>query len=165
MCCSLFIWIVAGCIWPGLPEPGSGVDAANGAKRDDRGNAGHLLHERLIGNFLLQVTRHPAYGLPGEAGSFGADFSSHTRHQAAKSHYSLPQPAQMMGNLRHAAGWDRISPSHGPIPADFRSHDLFRNGHATGKDRGVHRARFSFMSVAHIWYSRNSEQETLPFEF
>jgi hypothetical protein len=29
----------------------------------------------------------------------------------------------------------------------------------------VHRARFSFMSEARIWYSRNSEQETLPGEF
>lgn len=29
----------------------------------------------------------------------------------------------------------------------------------------VHRARFSFMSEARIWYSRSSEQETLPCEF
>jgi len=29
----------------------------------------------------------------------------------------------------------------------------------------VHRARFSFMSEARIWYSRNTEQETLPCEF
>jgi len=29
----------------------------------------------------------------------------------------------------------------------------------------VHQARFSFMSEARIWYSRNSDQETLPYEF
>jgi hypothetical protein len=29
----------------------------------------------------------------------------------------------------------------------------------------VHRARFSFMSEARIWYSRNAEQETLPGGF
>jgi hypothetical protein len=29
----------------------------------------------------------------------------------------------------------------------------------------VHQARFSFMSEARIWYSRHSDQETLPCEF
>jgi hypothetical protein len=29
----------------------------------------------------------------------------------------------------------------------------------------VHQARFSFMSEARIWYSRHSDQETLPYEF
>jgi hypothetical protein len=40
-------------------------------------------------------------------------------------------------------------------------------GTDTQRDKAavVHRARFSFMSEARIWYSRNSDQETLPGEF
>jgi hypothetical protein len=69
------------------------------------------------------------------------------------------------GLIWYAAGWITIPAPYFGIPAGFWCHNILRNRHATGEgDRDASRP-VQLMREARIWYSRDTQQETLPGAF
>jgi len=117
-----------------------------------RPQSGQLLHERLNGNFLLQVTGHP-------------HLSGHPRHSSTEPSDPVSQRSRNAGHVRMQQGGTQYRRLVAAFQRIFEATIFFGTDSQREKAMVVHHARFSFMSEARIWYSRHSGQETLPCEF
>ncbi len=126
---------------------------------------GQLMHERRNGSFLLQVTGHPSYGLPWGHDRLVPIFLATLaiRQQSRVIHFR--SAAEMLDTFGMQQGGTQYRRLVAAFQRIFGATIFF--GTDTQRERAavVHRARFNFMSEARIWYSRNSEQETLPCGF
>jgi hypothetical protein len=127
--------------------------------------AGQFLHERRNGQFLLQVTGHPAYGLPWGQDRLVPIFLATLAIKQQSRVIRFRSAAQMLDTSGVQQGGTQYRRLMGAFQRIFGATIFF--GTDTQRERAavIHRARFNFMSEARVWYARNSAQDTLPGEF
>ena len=126
---------------------------------------GQLLFERRNGQFILQVTGHPDYGVP-----FGQDrivpiflATLAVRQQSPVIRFhSAAEMLETFGMHRGGKEYRRLVAAFERI---FGATIFFGTDTLTGKAKLVHRSRFNFLREAQIWYNRAPDQPVLSDDF
>jgi hypothetical protein len=121
-----------------------------------------MLFERRNGQFVVQVTAHPDYGLP-----FGQDrivpiflATLAVRQQSRTIRFrSASEMLETFGMHKGGKEYRRLVAAFERI---FGATIFFGTDTQLPRARVVHLARFAFLSEAQIWYNRNAEQG-IPF--
>ena len=126
---------------------------------------GVLLHERRNGQFLLQVTGHPTYGLPWGQDRLVPIFLATLAVRQQKQTITFRSAAEMLdvfGLQQGGSQYRRLITSFQRVfgATIFFGTDIQRERAAV-----MHQARFNFMQEARIWYSRDPSQTVLPGGF
>jgi hypothetical protein len=126
---------------------------------------GCLLHERRNGQFVLQVTGHPSYGLPWGQDRLVPIFLATLAIRQQSPRITFDSAAEMLDTFGMQQGGSQYRRLVAAFQRIFGATIFF--GTDTQRERAavVHRARFNFMSEARIWYARHPAQDTLPGEF
>ncbi|MBV8832887.1 MAG: replication initiator protein A, partial [Acidobacteriaceae bacterium] len=127
--------------------------------------AGDMLYERRNGDFVLQITGHPNYGLP-----FGQDrivpiylATLAVRQQSQTIRFrTAAEMLETFGMHKGGKEYRRLVAAFERIfgATIFFGTDTFR-----GTAKVVQRSRFSFFREAQIWYSRDPEQYPVSDQF
>src|ERR1700683_5384115 len=124
-----------------------------------------LLHERRNGQFALQVTGHPSFGLPWGQDRLIPIFLATLAIRQQSQTIQFRSAAEMLDSFGMQQGGTQYRRLVAAFQRIFGATIFFGTDTQRQKAMVVHQARFSFMSEARIWYSRHSDQETLPCEF
>jgi len=127
--------------------------------------AGQLLHERRNGQFSLQVTGHPAYGLPWGQDRLIPIFLATLAIRQQSQTIQFRSAVEMLESFGMQQGGTQYRRLVAAFQRIFGATVFFGTDCQRQKADVVHRARFNFMSEARIWYSRDANQTTLPGEF
>ena len=124
-----------------------------------------LLHERRNGQFVLQVTGHPDYGLP-----FGQDrivpiFLATLAVRQQSQTIRFKSATEMLDTFGMQQGGSQYRRLVAAFSRVFGATIFFGSDTQLEKARVVHKARFNFMQEAQIWYTRDPNQRFLPGEF
>jgi hypothetical protein len=127
--------------------------------------AGEMLYERRNGEFVLQITGHPSYGLP-----FGQDrivpiylATLAVRQQSQTIRFrTAAEMLETFGMHRGGKEYRRLVAAFERI---FGATIFFGTDAFHGTARVVQRSRFSFFREAQIWYSRDPEQYPVSDQF
>lgn len=126
---------------------------------------GEILYERRNGNFVLQITGHPNYGLP-----FGQDrivpiylATLAVRQQSQTIRFRTA--AEMLETFGMHKGGKEYRRLVAAFERIFGATIFFGTDTFSGKAKVVQRSRFSFFNEAQIWYSRDPEQCPLSDQF
>ena len=124
-----------------------------------------MLYERRNGNFVLQVTGHPNYGLP-----FGQDrvvpiylATLAVRQQSQTIRFRTA--AEMLETFGMHKGGKEYRRLVAAFERIFGATIFFGTDTLSGTARVVQRSRFSFFNEARIWYSRDPEQYPVSDQF
>lgn len=131
-------------------------------KRPARGT---LLHERRNGQFLLQVTGHPTYGLPWGQDRLVPLFLATLAVRQQKQIITFRSAAEMLDTFGMQQGGSQYRRLVGAFQRIFGATIFFGTDTQTQKAIVTHQARFNFMREARIWYSRDPNQALLPGGF
>jgi hypothetical protein len=123
---------------------------------------GVLLHERRNGHFQLQVTGHPAHGLPWGQDRLVPIFLATLAIRQQKQTITFRSAAEMLDTFGIQQGGSQYRRLVGSFQRVFGATIFFGTESQRQKALVVHQARFNFMSEARIWYSRDPEEQTLP---
>ncbi len=126
---------------------------------------GEALYERRNGNFVLQITGHPNYGLP-----FGQDrvvpiylATLAVRQQSQTIRFrTASEMLETFGMHKGGKEYRRLVAAFERI---FGATIFFGTDTLSGTARVVQRSRFSFFNEAQIWYSRDPEQYPVSDQF
>lgn len=131
-------------------------------KRPDNGV---LLHERRNGQFLLQITGHPTYGLPWGQDRLVPIFLATLAIRQQKQTITFRSAAEMLDVFGLPQGGSQYRRLIASFQRIFGSTIFF--GTDTQREKAIvtHHARFSFMREARIWYARDPNQTLLPGDF
>jgi len=123
---------------------------------------GVLLHERRNGEFLLQVTGHPTYGLPWGQDRLVPIFLATLAVRQQQRTISFLSARDMLETFGMQQGGSQYRRLIGAFQRIFGATIFF--GTDTQRERAavVHQARFNFMTEARIWYSRDPQKPNLP---
>ncbi len=123
-----------------------------------------LLHERRNGQFHLQVTGHPTYGLPWGQDRLVPIFLATLAIRQQTQTITFRSASEMLDTFGIQQGGSQYRRLIASFQRVFGATIFF--GTDTQRQRAVvvHQARFNFMSEARIWYSRDPGQQTLPGE-
>ncbi len=124
--------------------------------------AGCLLHERRNGNFVLQVTGHPSYGLPWGQDRLVPIFLATTAVRQKSPKITFGTAAEMLDTFGLQQGGSQYRRLVSAFQRIFGATIFFGTDVQRSPAAVVHHARFNFMREARIWYSRNPDQSTLP---
>jgi hypothetical protein len=126
---------------------------------------GDMLYERRNGNFVLQITGHPHYGLP-----FGQDrivpiylATLAVRQQSQTIRFRTA--AEMLETFGMHKGGKEYRRLIAAFERIFGATIFFGTDGFSGRAKVVQRSRFSFFSEAQIWYSRDPDQCPLSEQF
>lgn len=124
-----------------------------------------LLHQRRNGQFVLQVTGHPDYGLP-----FGQDrivpiFLATLAVRQQSQTIRFKSATEMLDTFGMQQGGSQYRRLVAAFSRVFGATIFFGSDTQLEKARVVHKARFNFMQEAQIWYTRDPNQRFLPGEF
>ena len=113
--------------------------------------------ERRNGNFLLQITGHPQFGLP-----FGQDrlvliFLATLAIRQKSQVVRFRSAADMLDCFGMAKGGKEYRRIVGAFERIFGATIFFSTESNRSTATVVHRSRFNFLREAEIWYSRSSE--------
>src|SRR5215469_5209380 len=127
--------------------------------------ADQLLFERRNGQFVLQVTAHPEYGLP-----FGQDrivpiFLATLAVRQQSQTIRFRSAAEMLETFGMHKGGKQYRRLVAAFERVFGATIFFKTGSQLGAAKVIHRSRFNFLREAQIWYSRNADQPVLSDEF
>src|SRR5579862_9602389 len=123
---------------------------------------GCLLHERRNGQFVLQVTGHPSYGLPWGQDRLVPIFLATLAIRQKSPRITFESAAQMLDTFAMQQGGTQYRRLVGAFQRIFGATIFFATDSQRERATVVHRARFNFMSEARIWYSRDPDQKLLP---
>ena len=126
---------------------------------------GEVLYERRNGNFVLQITGHPNYGLP-----FGQDrivpiylATLAVRQQSQTIRFrTAAEMLETFGMHKGGKEYRRLVTAFERI---FGATIFFGTDTLSGTARVVQLSRFSFFNEAQIWYSRDPEQYPVSDQF
>jgi hypothetical protein len=124
-----------------------------------------LLHERRNGQFSLQVTGHPSYGLPWGQDRLIPIFLATLAIRQQSQTIQFRSAAEMLESLGMQQGGTQYRRLVAAFQRIFGATIFFGTDMQRDRAAIVHRARFNFMSEARIWYSRDADQATLPGVF
>jgi hypothetical protein len=125
---------------------------------------GAVIHERRNGNFVLQVTGHPSYGLPWGQDRLVPIFLATQAIRQKSPRITFDTAAEMLYTFGIQQGGSQYRRLVASFQRVFGATIFFGTDCQTERAAVVHRARFNFMSEARIWYSRDPEQRLLPGE-
>ncbi len=123
---------------------------------------GCLLHERRNGQFMLQVTGHPSYGLPWGQDRLVPIFLSTLAIRQQQARITFNSAAEMLDAFGMQQGGSQYRRLVGAFQRIFGATIFLGTDAQRERAAVVHRARFNFMSEARIWYSRDPDQRLLP---
>jgi hypothetical protein len=126
---------------------------------------GVLMHERRNGQFLLQVTGHPTYGVPWGQDRLVPIFLATLAMRQQAQTITFRSAAEMLDVFGMQQGGSQYRRLIAAFQRVFGATIFF--GTDTQRERAavMHQARFNFMREARIWYSRDPSQEVLPGGF
>ncbi len=124
--------------------------------------AGSLLHERRNGQFVLQVTGHPSYGLPWGQDRLVPIFLATLAIRQRTPRVIFDSAAEMLDTFGMQQGGTQYRRLVGAFQRIFGATIFFGTDLQRERAMVVHRARFNFMREARIWYSRDPDQRLLP---
>ena len=124
-----------------------------------------LLHERRNGDFLLQVTGHPQYGVP-----FGQDrlvpiFLATLAVRQQSQTITFRSAAEMLDVFGMQQGGSQYRRLVASFQRVFGATFFFTTDSQRERAAVMHHSRFNFMREARIWYSKNPEQPLLAGGF
>jgi hypothetical protein len=125
---------------------------------------GCLLHERRNGQFVLQVTGHPSYGLPWGQDRLIAIFLATVAVRQQSPRITFHSAAEMLDAFGLQQGGSQYRRLVASFQRIFGATIFFGTDNQLERAAVVHRARFNFMTEARIWYSRNPEEKLLGGE-
>ena len=124
-----------------------------------------MLYERRNGNFVLQITGHPNYGLP-----FGQDrivpiylATLAVRQQSQTIRFRTA--AEMLETFGLHKGGKEYRRLVAAFERIFGATIFFGTDIFSGTAKVVQRSRFSFFNEAQIWYSRDPKQYPVSDQF
>jgi len=131
--------------------------------RKPKGN--ELLYERRNGDFVLQITGHPNYGLP-----FGQDrvvpiYLATLAVRQQNQTIRFRTAAQMLETFGMHKGGKEYRRLVGAFERIFGATIFFGTDALRGTAKVVQLSRFSFFREAQIWYSRDPQQYPVSEEF
>lgn len=126
---------------------------------------GQLLYERRNGQFILQITGHPDYGVP-----FGQDrivpiFLATLAVQQKSQVIRFRSASEMLETFGMHKGGKEYRRLVAAFERIFGATIFFGTDTFRGKAKVVHRSRFNFLREAQIWYNRDENQPVLSEEF
>ena len=123
---------------------------------------GALLHERRNGQFLLQVTGHPNFGVPWGQDRLVPIFLATLAIRQQKPRITFRSAAEMLDVFGLQQGGTQYRRLIASFQRVFGATIFFGTDTQREKAAVLHQSRFNFMREARIWYSRDPNQETLP---
>ena len=123
---------------------------------------GVLLHERRNGQFLLQVTGHPTYGLPWGQDRLVPIFLATLAIRQQQRTITFRSALEMLDTFGMQQGGSQYRRLIGAFQRIFGATIFFGSDMQGEKAVVVHHVRFNFMNEARIWYSRDPAQQNLP---
>jgi hypothetical protein len=127
--------------------------------------ANKMLYERRNGNFVLQITGHPNYGLP-----FGQDrivpiylATLAVRQQSQTIRFRTA--AEMLETFGMHKGGKEYRRLVAAFERIFGATIFFGTDSFSGTAKVVQQSRFSFFTEAQIWYSRDPQQYPVSEQF
>jgi len=126
--------------------------------------AGCLLHERRNGQFVLQVTGHPSYGLPWGQDRIVPIFLATMAVRRQSPRVTFESAAEMLDTFGLHQGGSQYRRLVDSFQRIFGATIFFGTDSQRVPAAVVHHVRFNFMTEARIWYSRDPEQQLLPGE-
>jgi hypothetical protein len=126
--------------------------------------AGALLHERRNGQFLLQVTGHPNYGLPWGQDRLVPIFLATLAVRQQNQTITFRSATEMLDTFGMQQGGSQYRRLIGSFKRIFGATIFFGTDTQCEKAAVVHQVRFNFMTEARIWYSRDPAQQTVSGE-
>ena len=126
---------------------------------------GALLHERRNGQFLLQVTGHPKYGVPWGQDRLVPIFLATLAVRQRKQTITFRSAAEMLDTFGMQQGGSQYRRLVAAFQRIFGATIFFGTDTQTERALVTHQARFNFMREARIWYSRDPNQTLLPGGF
>lgn len=124
--------------------------------------AGCLLHERRNGQFVLQVTGHPSYGLPWGQDRLVPIFLATMAVRQRSARITFDSAASMLDTFGMQQGGSQYRRLVESFQRIFGATIFFGTDRQRIPAAVVHQVRFNFMTEARIWYSRDPEQRLLP---
>jgi hypothetical protein len=126
---------------------------------------GQLVYERRNGQFLLQVTGHPDFGVP-----FGQDrivpiFLATLAIRQKSQTIRFKTASQMLETFGMHKGGKEYRRLVAAFERIFGATMFFGTDSKTTKARVFQRTRFNFLREAQIWYNRSSDQQILSGDF
>jgi len=126
---------------------------------------GQLMYQRRNGDFILQVTGHPDYGVP-----FGQDrivpiflATLAVQQKSPVVHFrSAGEMLEAFGLHRGGAEYRRLI---GAFERIFGATIFFGTDSSRAAAKVIQRSRFNFLREAQIWYDRRPDQPVLSEEF
>jgi hypothetical protein len=130
-----------------------------------RPSKGILLHQRRNGQFLLQVTGHPTYGVPWGQDRLVPIFLATLAMRQQKQTITFRSAAEMLDTFGMQQGGSQYRRLIAAFQRVFGATIFFGTDTQSGIATVTHHARFNFMREASIWYSRDPNQTLLPGGF
>ena len=126
---------------------------------------GENLYERRNGDFVLQITGHPSYGLP-----FGQDrivpiYLATLAVRQKSQTIRFRTAAEMLETFGMHRGGKEYRRLVAAFERIFGATIFFGTDTFSGTAKVVQRSRFSFFREAQIWYSRDTEQYPVSEQF
>jgi hypothetical protein len=127
--------------------------------------AGQLVYERRNGQFTLQVTGHPDFGIP-----FGQDrlvpiFLATLAVRQQSKVIRFKTAAEMLETFGMHKGGKEYRRLVAAFERIFGATIFFGTDTMRNTAMVVHRARFNFLQEAQIWYNRDTDRRTLSEGF
>ncbi len=127
--------------------------------------AGELLYERRNGQFVLQVTGHPDFGVP-----FGQDrivpiFLATLAVRQKSQTIRFKTAAEMLETFGMHKGGKEYRRLVAAFERIFGATMFFGTDALSRSAKVVQRSRFNFLREAQIWYNRQPDQRVLGEEF
>jgi hypothetical protein len=125
---------------------------------------GQMLYERRNGNFVLQITGHPEFGVP-----FGQDrivpiFLATLAVRQKSQTIRFRTAAEMLETFGMQKGGTEYRRLIAAFERIFGATIFFGTDSGNARSRVVQRSRFNFLREARIWYARDSATDALPDE-
>ena len=126
---------------------------------------GELLYERRNGQFVLQITGHPDYGVP-----FGQDrivpiFLATLAVRQRSQTIRFKTAAEMLETFGMHKGGKEYRRLIAAFERIFGATMFFGTDTLMGQAKVAQRARFNFLREAQIWYARTPDQPALCDDF
>ena len=126
--------------------------------------AGQLMYERRNGNFVLQITGHPDFGVPYGQDRIVPIFLATLAVRQKSQTIRLRSASEMLETFGMQKGGKEYRRLIGAFERIFGATMFFGTESVTAKARVVQRSRFNFLREARIWYNRSSDRVDVPEE-
>jgi hypothetical protein len=127
--------------------------------------AGQLIYEKRNGQFVLQITGHPKFGVPfGQdriVPIFLATLAVQQKSQVIRFR-SAGEMLEIFGRHKGGTEYRRLVAAFERI---FGATIFFGTDQLRGTARMVQQSRFNFLREAQLWYNKRSDQPVLSDEF